>query len=129
MPRRFFHLPDLPTVGYATTAERTGTDQIMLFMRGIERDRLRLLTIVVEGREKWRKVARTVFGRTMNIDDTALDAMYDYFTLQAARPVDQRELLDAQHNPAVWRDIVTRIMPGIEADREQVKLVTKWIPS
>ena len=56
-----FHLPDLPNVGYATTREKTGSDMIMVFMREVERDRLRLLTIVVEGREKWRKVAAAVF--------------------------------------------------------------------
>ena len=121
-----FHLPDLPNVGYSTTREKTGSDQIMFFMREVERDRIRLLTIVIEGREKWRTVARAVFGTTMGIDDAALDAMYDYFTLQAARPQDQRELLDAQHNPAVWRDIVKRIMPDIEAQREMVRLVQKW---
>lgn len=123
-----FHLPDLPNVGYATARDRAGSDQIMVFMRDIERDRVRLLTIVIEGRARWRTVARAVFGSTLNIDDAALDAMYDYFTLQAARPRDQRELLDAQHNPQKWRDIVTRIMPDIEAQRETVKLVTKWQP-
>lgn len=123
-----FHLPDLPNVGYATERERTGSDQIMIFMRELERDRFRLLTVVIDGREKWLKVARAVFGTTMSIDDTALDAMYDYFTLQAARPVDQVRLLDAQHNPAVWRDVVREIMPDIEAQREQVRLVQKWQP-
>lgn len=123
-----FHLPDLPNVGYSTQRERAGSDQIMVFMREIERDRQRLLTIVIEGREKWRKVARAVFGATLNIDDDTLDAIYDYFTLQAARPAAQYELLQAQHNPAVWRDIVKRIMPDIEAQRETVRLVMKWQP-
>jgi len=36
------------------------------------------------------------------------------------------ELLAAQHNPAVWRDVVKRIMPDIEAQRETVRLVQKW---
>jgi len=121
-----FHLPDLPNVGYATERQKAGTDQIMIFMREIERDRFRLLTIVIEGKEKWRHVARAVFGTTLGIDDEALDAMYQYFTLQAARPRDQMELLAAQHNPAVWRDVVKRIMPDIEAQRETVRLVQKW---
>lgn len=123
-----FHLPDLPNVGYATQRERTGTDQIMVFMREVERNRLRLLTIVIDGRERWRKVARTAFGHSVNIDDAALDAMFDYFTLQAARPRDQVRLLEAAQNPAVWRDIVREIMPDIEDQREGVRLVMKWQP-
>lgn len=123
-----FHLPDLPDVGYATRREREGTDAIMLFMRNVERNRNRLLTIVIDGREKWRKVARAAFGNAMNVDDEALDAMFDYFTLQAARPKDQRRLLDAKNNPAVWRDIVREILPDIEEQRETVRLVTKWQP-
>ena len=126
--RSVFRLPDLPNVGYATHRERTGTDQIMTFMRDVERNRLRLLTIVIEGRERWRKVARAVFGSTMSITDDVLDDIYNYFTLQAARPEHQRELLDAAQNPPVWRDIVTRIMPDIEAQRETVRLVQKWQP-
>jgi len=123
-----FHLPDLPNVGYATHRERTGTDQIMVFMRDVERNRLRLLTIVIEDRGPWRHRARAGFGSTMSITDDTLDAIYDYFTLQAARPEHQRELLDAAQNPPVWRDIVTRIMPDIEAQRETVRLVQKWQP-
>lgn len=120
-----FHLPDLPNVGYATDREKRGTDQIMIFMRDVERDRLRLLTIVIEGRDQWRHKARVVFGYSLNIDDEALDAMFDYFTLQAARPADQRRLLDALHNTPRWREIVREILPDIEAQRETVRLVTK----
>lgn len=116
-----FHLPDLPIVGYATARERAGTDQIMLFMREVERDRIRLLTIVIEGREKWRQVARAVFGTTLGIDDEALDAMYDYFTLQAARPAAQRRLLEVMHNRPKWREVVREIMPDIEAQRETLR--------
>lgn len=121
-----FHLPDLPNVGYATARERTGSDQIMTFMRDVERDRFRLLTIVLDGREKWRKVAAAVFGTTMAIDTAALDEMFNYFTLQAARPADQRRLLDAMQNADLWRDIVREITPDIEMQREQVRLAQKW---
>ncbi len=123
-----FRLPDIPNVGYSTTRQKTGSDQIMFFMREVERERLRLLTIVCDGREKWRRIGRQVFGTTMEIDDAALDAIYDYFTLQAAKPANQRALLNAQHNPAKWRDVVREIMPDIEAQREGLKLLKKWAP-
>lgn len=116
-----FRLPDLPNVGYATQREREGTDAIMTFMREVERERERLLTIVIEGREIWRHRARVAFGYMLNIGDDTLDAIYDYFTLQAARPVDQRRLLAAAHNPAVWRDIMREVMPDLEAQREAVR--------
>lgn len=120
-----FHLPDLPTVGYATERERAGTDAIMLFMRECERDRLRLLTIVLEGRERWRHVARVAFGYQLGIDDEALDTIYDYFTLQAARPADQRRLLEVAKNRDKWREIVREILPDIEAQREAVKALPR----
>ncbi len=121
-----FHLPDLPTVGYATRREREGTDAIMLFMREIERDRLRLLSIVVEGRDQWRRIARQVFGTQLAIDDEALDAMYDYFTLQACRPKTQWFLLKAAKNRLVWRSLVAMVMPWLEREREKLRLMRKW---
>jgi hypothetical protein len=121
-------LPDLPNVGYATTRERTGSDQIMFFMREIERDRLRLLTIVCEGKEKWRRVARQVFGTQMAIDDDVLDEMFWYFTLQAVRPRAQWALLKARKNPLITRAILRVVMPWLEREREQVRLVQKWAP-
>lgn len=121
-----FHLPDLPNVGYATQRDREGTDQMMTFMRDVERDRLRLLSIVVEGRDRWRTVARSVFGTTLNIDDDALDAMYDYFTLQACRPRTQWLLLKAQKNRLAWRALVRIVMRHLEKERETLRLVRKW---
>ena len=123
-----FHLPDLPNVGYATEREKRGSDQIMTFMRDTERNRFLLLTIVVEGRETWRKRASQVFAAGMAVDTAAVDAMYDYFTLQAAWPRAQRALLDAAQNPLKWRAIVREIMPKIEAQRESLRLMQKWQP-
>lgn len=116
-----FHLPDIPIVGYSTSREREGTDQIMTFMRDIERDRLRLLTIVCDGREKWRKVARAVFGTTMNITDDILDEMFWYFTLQSARPAAQWCLMQARKNTLVTRAVLRVIMPHIEREREALR--------
>jgi hypothetical protein len=121
-----FHLPDIPNVGYATEREKRGSDQIMTFMRDTERDRLLLLTIVIDGREKWRTMAARVFGSACAIDTSALDAIYDYFTLQACRPRTQRLLLAAAQNPAKWRDLVRLVMPHLEREREKLRLMAKW---
>lgn len=121
-----FHLPDLPNVGYATTREKTGSDMIMVFMREVERDRLRLLSIVCEGREVWRKHAASIFGRSVSIDTEAIDAMYDYFTLQACRPRTQWLLLKASKNRMAWRALVAMVMPHLERERERLRLQAKW---
>lgn len=121
-----FHLPDLPHVGYATERERIGTDQIMTFLRDIERDRLRLLTIVCDGRDKWRRVAREVFGTAMAIDDDALDEMFWYMQLLSARPRGQWALMKARGNALVTRAILRVITPHIEKEREQLRLMRKF---
>jgi hypothetical protein len=125
MATELFHLPDLPNVGYSTLREKRLSDEIMLFMRDVERDRLRLLTIVVDGPDKWRTVARRIW-RGLGIETDALDEIYRYFVLQAARPAQQRELLDARRQPATWRAIVKGLMPDIEAQQEQMRLMAKW---
>jgi hypothetical protein len=123
------HLPDLPHAGYATRRQRESTDAIMLFMRGCERDRLRLLTMVIEGKDKWRTVARDIW-RGLAIDDSTLDDIYFYFVLQAAQthPAQQRELLQHAQNPAKVRDLIRALMPGFEEQREMVRLMDKWKP-
>jgi len=121
-----FHLPDLPTVGYATHKERAGSDAIMDFLRKIERDRVRLLQIVVDGRDKWRRLAGDIW-RGSAIDTEAVDEMFRYLTLMAAKPIDQRRLLDARKNAARYKAVVNDIQPDIEAQLAQVKLERKWL--
>lgn len=122
-----FRLPDLPTAGYATQRERELTDAIMVFMRDVERDRVRLLTIVIEGRDKWRRVAGDIWrGLRIGEDAGLLDAIYDYFTLQACRPVTQRYLLRYAQNPQKWRDVVRLAMPHLERERDKLKLMQTW---
>jgi hypothetical protein len=120
-----FHLPDLPNAGYATARERELSDTICMFMRDIERDRFRLLTIVIDGPDKWRKACSNLW-RGLGVETESVDEIYRYFTLQAARPVDQRRLLEAMKNPDKYREVVKDIMPDIEAQRETVRLVQKW---
>jgi|ERR1035437_2606625 hypothetical protein len=122
-----FHLPDLPTAGYATQRERELTDNIMQFMRDTERNRLLLLTIVIEGKANWRIKAGNVWrGLKIGEDAGLLDSIYDYFTLQACRPQTQRLLLSAAKNAAKWREIVRYVMPHIEREQAQLKLMQKW---
>lgn len=122
-----FHLPDLPTAGYATQRERELTDNIMQFMRDTERNRLLLLTIVIEGKANWRIKAGHVWrGLKIGEDHQLLDSIYDYFTLQACRPRTQRLLLSAAKNAAKWRELVRMVMPHLEKERETLRLVKKW---
>jgi len=124
-----FHLPDLPNAGYATQRERELTDMVMQFMREVERDRVRLLTIVIEGKSRWRAVAGAIWrGHRIGEEHALLDSIYDYFTLQACRPGTQRLLLRAAQNPAKWREIVRIVMPHLEREREMLKLARKWAP-
>jgi len=122
-----FRLPDLPNAGYATQRERELTDCVMDFMRQTERNRLLLLTIVIEGKGKWRKMAGSIWrGLRVGEDHQLLDSIYDYFTLQACRPGTQRLLLAAQRNPDKWREIVRIVMPHLEKERETLRLAQKW---
>lgn len=121
------HLPDLPNAGYSTTREKALSDVVMQFMREIERDRARLLTVVLEGRDKWRRVGKDVWG-WLKVDDDLLDAVFAYFELQACRPAMQVRLLAAQRQPDVWRMLMAEATPDIEAQRERIFLMRKWLP-
>ncbi len=130
MAKDLFHLPDLPNAGYATQRERELTDMIMDFMRQTERNRILLLTIVIEGKSKWRKMAGDIWrGMRIGEDHQLLDSIYDYFTLQACKPRTQRLLLRAAQNPPVWRDIVRMVMPHLERERDVLKVAQKWSPN
>ena len=117
-----FHLPDLPNAGYATNRERQLTDATMCFMREIERDRLRLLSIVCDGREKWVKVAGSLWrGLRIGEDSGLLHKIYDYFCLQACPPSIQYQMLQAPSNVLKWRELIRRAMPDIEVERELLR--------
>jgi hypothetical protein len=87
-------LGDLPDAGYATMRQRQTSDAIMIFMRQAERNRALLLSIVVDGIEKWRKTAGTVW-RGLLIDRDLLDSIFRYFVLQAGpNPAQQLLILN-----------------------------------
>lgn len=122
-----FHLPDLPNAGYATQRERELTDMVMQFMREVERDRIRLLTIVIEGKQRWRVVAGNIWrGHRIGEEHALLDSIYDYFTMQACRPRTQALLLKCAQNPQKWREIVRIVLPHLEKERETLRLARKW---
>ena len=86
-------LPDLPTDGYSTRREKELTDEIMFFIRGAERDRLFLLSLVCDGKDKFRSVARKAW-RHLRIDTDLCDAVYGYLELLAgAYPHLQRDMM------------------------------------
>jgi hypothetical protein len=124
-----FHLPDLPNVGYSTRKDREGSDAIMDFVRKTERNRQLLLQIVVDGPAKWRRMAGDIW-RGSAIDLEAVDEIYRYLTLMAAKPIHQRAMLDAMQRKSVagYKAAVVEAMPDIEAQLEQVKLMRKWAP-
>lgn len=118
-------LPDIPNAGFATQNDRIASDSIMTFIREIERDRVRLLTVVVDGPDKWRTVAGSIF-KGSNVDDEALDAMYRYLVLMSATPNDQMRLMATERNVAAYRDVVTSVMPDIERQLNGLMLQRKW---
>lgn len=93
-------LPDLPDAGYATRRQKETSDAIMIFMRGVERNRMLLLAIVVDGIDKWRSTAGSVW-RGLLIDRELLDSIFRYFVLQAGvNPAEQLLILMGQQEQA-----------------------------
>lgn len=91
-------LGDLPNAGYSTRREKELTDAIMLFMRNIERDRIVLLSIVIDGRDKFRAVLLKQY-RGLGLADRLCDQIFDYFTQQAGKyPIQQRDALLSMDN-------------------------------
>lgn len=117
-----FHLPNLPIVGYSTRREKELTDNIQEFIRQIERDRVRLLTIVCGGLGQWKKIAGDIWrGYRIGEDDGALTAIYRYLELLACPAPVQAQLLRYPKNVLKWNELVKRAMPDIEAEREALK--------
>lgn len=89
-------LPDLPDAGFATRRQKETSDAIMFFMRAAERNRPLLLSIVVDGIDKWRKTAGGVW-KGLLIDRDILDSIFRYFVVQAGpNPAEQLLILHGQ---------------------------------
>ncbi len=80
-------LGDLPTAGYDTYRSKQTSDLVMFWLREIERQRYLLLSIVVDGWDKWRKVAGTAWD--------LLRLVWDYMVkLAGPNPASQLLILD-----------------------------------
>lgn len=105
MGRVMQHLPDLPNAGYASNRQKQTSDAIMFFMRGVERDRELLLTIVLDGLDKWLKTAGSVW-KGLLIDRELLTSVYRYFVMQAGENPAQQLLIlhgmNEQRAREVW---------------------------
>jgi len=122
-------LPDLPNNGYGTHKEKELSDAIMFFMRGMERDRLTMLNIVLGGLALWRKTARGIW-RGFNVPDEPIDEIYRYFCIQASQPEYQVLMLDAikRKNVDLFRDALRHSWPSIEEQQRALAVMEKWTP-
>lgn len=77
-------LDDLPNAGYSTTREKELSDTVMFFLRGAERDRLWLLSMVCDGKDKFRSVLRKAW-KHLRADHELIDAVYGYLVLLAGK--------------------------------------------
>lgn len=88
-------LPDLPNAGYSSPKQKATSDLVMFWLRSIERDRLHLLQIVVDGRAKWRRIAGKAWGlnsggRVGAMSTELLDKVFDYMVqLAGVNPAEQ----------------------------------------
>ncbi len=86
-------LPDIPNAGYQTTREKMLSDGIMHFCREIERDRISLLSIVIDGHLKWRRIIKDKLAG-LRMSDELADEMYRWFEQMAGpNPMMQRDSL------------------------------------
>lgn len=75
-------LPDLPNAGYASNRAKETSDALMIFLRMVERNRMLLLRLVIDGPDKFVKIGRQVW-RGLLIDRDLLLATYHWLRLNA----------------------------------------------
>ena len=93
-------LPDLPDAGYATRRQKETSDAIMFWLRGVERNRPLLLSIVIDGVDKWHKVAGSVW-RGLLIDREILDSVFSFMVrLAGENPAQQLLILHGMQQEA-----------------------------
>ncbi len=86
-------LPDIPHDGMQTRREKELHDVIQQFCREMERDRICLLSIVIDGKHKWRKVAKDKCAG-LRISDDLCDEIFAWFVAVAGpNPMMQRDSL------------------------------------
>ena len=91
---RASRLPDLPNAGYATRTQKELSDAIMFLIRGLERDRLLLLEVVIHGQKAWRRRFIKAY-RAIKADEEFADAVFGYLELLAGpNPIAQKAILE-----------------------------------
>ena len=94
-PHKASRLGDLPDAGYATYRQKQTSDLVMFWLREIERNRFLLLSIVVDGWDKWRKIAGAAWdinkgGRSTAMTTDLLKLVWDYMVkLAGENPASQ----------------------------------------
>jgi hypothetical protein len=116
-------LPDLPNAGYATNLQRELSDAIMFLLRGIERDRMLLLEIVIAGQARWRKRFLAAY-RAIKADTEFADAVYGYLVLLAGpNPEYQKTVLqgmERQQKQQAWDKRLSTVLK-FSKDRKQLE--------
>lgn len=99
---RASRLGDLPDAGYSTYRQKQTSDLVMFWLREIERNRFLLLSIVVDGWDKWKKIAGRAWdvnkgGRSTAMGSDLLRLVWDYMVkLGGPNPASQLLILEAQ---------------------------------
>lgn len=97
-------LPDLPDAGYSSDRQKRTSDLIMGFLRSLDRNagRLLLLTIICDGEQKFKKIARKAWHldratKAVDVPDELLDAVWRWMCVSAGpNPQEQLVILEAQ---------------------------------
>ncbi len=96
-------LGDLPDAGYSTYRQKQTSDLVMFWLREIERNRFLLLSIVVDGWDKWKKIAGTAWdvnkgGRSTAMGTDLLRLVWDYMCkLAGPNPASQLLILEGMN--------------------------------
>lgn len=104
--------------------QRELSDAMMFLLRGLERDRLCLLEVVIKGQTYWRKRFKSAF-RAIKADDEFADAVFGYLVLLAGPdPVAQKARLEmtmAQQQMTSWdKRLNTRLR--LARDRKDLEM-------
>jgi hypothetical protein len=123
-----YRLPDIPAAGYSTRLQKELSDALMFFLRGVERDRLLLLEIVIHGREKWRRTFLSAY-RAIKADTELADAMWGYLVLLAGpNPDAQKEILqgvERQKQQQTWDKRLTTMLAHSRHTRAVIEAIRK----
>lgn len=127
-PLRASRLPELPNAGYRTKAERELSDAMMFLIRGLERNRLLLLEVVIGGPRVWRQRFKAAY-KAIQADDTFADAVFGYLVLLAGpNPAAQKarlELALRQQQTQSWDKRIRTLMAQSKDTRALLEAIQR----